>query len=496
MRKTKWSPALRGGALIGVTALMSFGTLSAVNAAAGDDSESLGAFLGADLAELNAADLAYAYASNPGGPPLDTDPFNLAALELLALDLELVGDGLLQVPLITDGSGPGILDLGEAGTLNSYASSPSTTQATAASGLVADDGTIAVSEDADPADHGTATINLTDLLDQLGVDAVTEELIDEVELEVGALASRASDAAGSDPTSDYRVGDLGLEVESPIVAELSQAIRTALSGVADDLTADLNGLVAADGVINTLLDGIDLDVAGLASLTLGEPTVAVTVGDLAAAIDTALGENAILVSDDGSVEIDLTDGTIEVDLAEIVNPGGPNLNGLPANTSVLTAETISMITAGVTNALGKIVTPITNAVAQVVNETSLTVSVQVTATAGIPPLVPTQTVIDAPITISGTLAQLATGNGTIDADVEVLPDLPLGLGELVSALLGDLTGTLTDQVAQPVLDALGPLVLGIVDATAAEVTGALDLVIDGVLELLDPALDGLLSNIV
>ncbi|MFK4731647.1 hypothetical protein ROT00_18305, partial [Agromyces mediolanus] len=87
------------------------GALSA-QAAPSDPSQALGQFLGADLLQLQAADLAYAYASDPGGPASEADPFDLAVLQALGLQLDLIGNGLVQVPLLTDGTGPGLLNLG------------------------------------------------------------------------------------------------------------------------------------------------------------------------------------------------------------------------------------------------------------------------------------------------------------------------------------------------------------------------------------------------
>ncbi|WP_350347468.1 IPT/TIG domain-containing protein [Agromyces sp. G08B096] len=488
----------RGVAWTSALALV-FGGSTALTAVAapGDDAEALGQFIGADLLELQAADLAYAYASDPGGPPLDTDPFNLAVLGALGLELDLIGDGLLQVPLVTDGTGPGILNLGEIGVVNSYASTPSAAEAVAASGAVSDDGTIAVSEDADPADFGNATIELTDLLAQLGVAAVTDELIDQASFEVGALASRAVDLPGADPTSDYRVTDLQVNLHSPAVAAITTDLRTAITGVSGSLTTSLNGLAAPGGVVDTLLAGVDLELAGLSSITIGEPTITVAVGDLQSAVDTVLGgDGAVLVSDDGAVTVNLTDGSITVDLATLVNPGGPNLNGLPPNTSVLTTEVIAMITAGVSNALGKIVTPLTNAVNQLVQESTVDIDIPISATAGLPVLgIPDQDVLTANVSVSGTLAQLASGTGTTDADITVLPGLPGPLATVINGLTAGLETLLLDEVADPVLGVLGPAVTGILAATSTEVTAAIDGVVDAVLDLLSPAIDGLLANI-
>ncbi|NKF33069.1 choice-of-anchor G family protein, partial [Pseudomonas sp. BGM005] len=84
---------------------------------------------------------------------------------------------------------------------------------------------------------------------------------------------------------------------------------------------------------------------GATATILGLDTVGQTVADQVL--------NEPLENPTGSVLVDLETGTISADLAQIlVETGqGADLNNLPANTPVLSAQTIAAIQQGVTSAL-------------------------------------------------------------------------------------------------------------------------------------------------
>src|SRR5690606_3573993 len=109
--------------------------------------------------------------------------------QLIGLNL-----GTLGIPLIGDGTNGGLLNLGPGaglGLLNGYANAPNATTATAASGAVTSDGSLNVGAINDPTSQ-SASIELTALLGQLGLDGLTDEIIDDLSLELGALATTAS----------------------------------------------------------------------------------------------------------------------------------------------------------------------------------------------------------------------------------------------------------------------------------------------------------------
>jgi len=479
------------------------GISAPANAAPGDNTEALAQFLGSNLLSSDLLTVGTAESGSPGGPPTDTNPLNLQALQALGLELQLIGDGL-EVPLITDGTTPGLLNLGQAGAIQNYAAT-TPSGAVAASGLISNDGTIAISENASPTDLGNSSINLTSLLSQLGIAGATGPVIDTLALQIGALASRIESTPGQPTTTAYRVTDLKAQVHSALVAALATSLRNAGVSVGGTLSTSVNGLVGTGGVLTGVVNAVPpVRLLGLADVTLGQPTIAVDIANLGAVVDTVLGSNAILVSDNGAVTINLTTGTVTINLAAVVNPGGTGLNGRPANTSVLTTANIATITAGVTNALGKITAPLTAALDQAVRGSSVTISVQVRATL-LPALGNTGTLIDAPITIKGTLQQLATGQGIVDTSgIRLLPGIPLCIGAIVlgacvgvnlNGLVGAVLSTVTTSVVTPLLAALAPAVNGILTATSTQITNALNGVTTPLLAALNPVLDGVLSNV-
>ena len=152
--------------LMGAAAFVTAGALSVLgiavpaDAAPGDNAEALAQFVGASLLQGSLATVGTAEASSPTGPGSETNPLNLAALQALGADLQVTSGGI-TVPLVTPGAPtPGLLDLGSLGALQNYASSTPTTSV-AASGLVTNEGAIAIAENAAPGTGGNATVDFT-----------------------------------------------------------------------------------------------------------------------------------------------------------------------------------------------------------------------------------------------------------------------------------------------------------------------------------------------
>ncbi|MFM2475271.1 choice-of-anchor G family protein, partial [Burkholderia cenocepacia] len=185
MRRTAaWKPI--AGVAAATIAIAGFGVAPAT-AAPDDPEQALARVLGSSLVAEGLLDAATAYTGT-------TEPENPVA-NPLTLDSDLLGASVgvtpgLQLPLIDDGSNSGLLALGEAGTLSSYAATSEGTSV-AASGLLGADGAIAVDEDQAPGTPPAATVDLTQVLDQLGVEGVTDQILEELRLEVGAFAARA-----------------------------------------------------------------------------------------------------------------------------------------------------------------------------------------------------------------------------------------------------------------------------------------------------------------
>lgn len=232
-----------------------------------DQSEALGQVISSELLSLDLLETAISQAGYPTMAGPNSDPINLSLLELLGIDV-----GSLTLPVIDNGSGNGLLNLGSLGTLNSFGSSPNSAQAKAAAGAVTSDGAVAVDPDDEGGGTNSATVDLTALLDQLNISGLTDQIVDEVSLKLGAVASAAEKTNGS-VTSEYVVADAKAVVSSPLVGN----IATQLGGVVDGAGATVNGLVGNGGVIDTIVSGLPtIDVAvplGLAEVAVGNTTV-------------------------------------------------------------------------------------------------------------------------------------------------------------------------------------------------------------------------------
>lgn len=211
--------------------------VTVANAVPDDQSEALGQVISTDLLNLDLADLNTAYTGFPSDPGPESTPLDLEVLQSLTLDL---GDGL-SLPLISQPDEPGLLELGELGALNSFAESPSGTTSTASAGAVGSDGAINLDPD-NPGAYGPAQVDLTNLFDQLGVDGITDEVLDEASLELGATASTATKEDG-EVTSEYMLAGADLAVSSPLLG----AVATQLDGVLGDVGEGVNDFLATDG---------------------------------------------------------------------------------------------------------------------------------------------------------------------------------------------------------------------------------------------------------
>src|SRR5690625_4331729 len=260
----------------GMTAAL---TVPSAFAAPTDDSEAQAHLINLDLSalglELDVLDAITTDSGYPSDEGANTANIDIGVLN--ALGISIPG---IDLPLIGDGTNNGLLDLGEAaaaGVLNGYAASPSAIESLAASGALGADGAIDV-------DAGSSTdparVDLTGLLGQVNVDDLTNEIIDELSLELGALASRAEANAG-DIERDYLLAGAELVVSSPLVAGLSDALQTAVGDVSDEV----NALLGDEGAIQQVLNGLSMDpiaislpvVGEVLSVDLGSPQLNTTV---------------------------------------------------------------------------------------------------------------------------------------------------------------------------------------------------------------------------
>ncbi|MFE2770978.1 choice-of-anchor G family protein [Microbacterium resistens] len=426
---------------------------------------------------IDVAALGHTLTSNPGGPGADNGALDLGVLGgALTIDL---GDGI-NIPLLTDGTTPGLLNLGDLGAAQSYSESPSVTSSLAASGLITEDGGIDVGGIGSSVDP--AHIDLTDLFGQLGIDTLTDQLLDQASLSVGALASTASSDAGT-LTSEYAIAGLGLDLHSPTVAGLTDVVDTAV-GTA---LLPIEALIGPDGQIEQLVDGVlsvidalPLTNAELNALSLDTQPLTDEVRDVLL--------NEPLSNTDGSLVIDLSTGTIHVDLAELVvdRTGATSLNSLDPNTPVLDDAVVNGILDGITDAVtgageNSLISKVVDVVTQGLYNVELTVDIQ--ADISLPIVGP---LVNAPVTVIGSIGGFLGMDGfaapVIDTSQINVAGIPVGtvLQPIIDALSGLVTdiGGALEPVVTNVIDQLQPTLMGVVQPI---VTGLLDNAIEPVL---------------
>ncbi|WP_152666882.1 choice-of-anchor G family protein [Arthrobacter sp. YC-RL1] len=448
-----------------VTSLFIAPCVTAAYAAPNDSSEALGRAIDLNLLTIPVADAGYAYSGNQSSPDAVHAPLNVSALGAIELDL---GPGL-QLPLIGE-AGTGLLQLGQAGVLNSYAEAATATSAKAGAGAVSSNGGIAL--DAEGSDSMTANVDLTKLLKQLKVENLTDSVIDEASLEIGALGSTAEKSDGT-LKSEYLVAGAEATISSPAV----EGLTTSLGGVVDGLGTTLNTTLSSDGVLGTITSGlnaIDIDLRPLARIGITESKVALDGVD--AALDQVKTDvlQGVVTSKSGLVSIDLGTGDVSVDLSKVTTGG---LNGKSANYELLSAQAVQEIADEVTSALSSIVTDLRDALVAALDEIDIVVDLGLEARLALP-------LAEGTANIRGSVASFL---GLVDTEPTTTVDLKLlglNLGELITPLVKGVVGV--------VRGAIGPVLNPVVDGLAGTITG----VVSGVTDPLEPVLEGVLNEIV
>lgn len=454
---------------LGLTVMVTSPSAAAIEQDPNEEAEALGQLVQSELLDDQLVDAAGAYSSFPSNPEEAKTPLNAEALSALDLDL---GNGV-SLPVISEPGGEGLLKLGEAGALNAYGNAPSADSAKASAGAVGKDGALNV-DDINNGDYGNAEVDLTQVLGQAGLDGVTDNIVDELSLSLGAVASTAEANGSEDPSSEYVVADGVMTVSSPAVGGLSDE----LNKVVDGAGGTLEDVIAEEGLADKLgKAGIDINT-GVANLKLGGEgtTVSVEAQDaLNSVVENLVNEK--LADKAGIVSIDLKNGDIKIDLAKVVNgENGEDLNGLDPNTQVLTSETIGKITDAVAEALGTLGGKFNETLKDGLNDAHAKISLPAEGSvAGIP--------ADGKIDIDATLGQLA---GTGEGDPKVTTDL-----NVAGIDLGDLINSITGPLLEGLLGVTEPIIGGILNSTADQVTGGVTDAVDPILSGLDPVFEGL-----
>ncbi|MEW1979582.1 choice-of-anchor G family protein [Citricoccus sp. NPDC079358] len=387
------------------------------------------------------------------GAPTDSFDAYFAPLGVTALEFLSVGLGLIQLPLDTD-----------TGVIGQYGQAQSTGEAVGASGLVNDEGVIAL--EPGTGEPQLATLQLFELLGSLDHDvaSLVGENVADVDLEVGAVAGRAEldgcaaefGALNEAVTREYLVSSVDTAVESPAVGDLV----TGVNGVLTGLENAVNGLASNRGVLDQLTSGVSSLVGGLlGTLRLGNVGVSLTATIDLSSVRSFLA--ADFGDESGVLTINPGTGVVTVDTAALLAATYPGeysqgLNGLPPNTDLLAdPAVVNALTTALTQSLddwlAEIQTLLSGALDAVQVSVDVTLSLRLL---GLP-------IANVDAHVEGGLADLLAGSLAATTDVRLLGLLDLGLLDpLVNGLvngLGGTVGTILDGVLRP-LSALGSAV--------------------------------------
>ncbi|WP_188701509.1 choice-of-anchor G family protein, partial [Microbacterium nanhaiense] len=480
-RVKPWLTAKRVGGVVTATAItaafVGAGATSAT-AAETDDSESLAQMIASDLlnevigglTDEQLLDVGVTTSGNPSDEGANFNPLNIGALGLLDVNLPTVNLPLLKTPDQENG----LLDLGNAGLVNSFGHSPTATSSKAAAGVVTEDGAINV----DGINEGStdfASVDLIDLLRQLNLEGVSDAIVDGLSLDLGALASVAEENAGV-VTSDYVVAGAEIAVSSPLAGDLT----TALGGASTNLGLALNEALGSEGTLVGALNDIDLDInLGLLAATVQSGSVGVNGLDAALAeVDELL--TSTIGDDNGLLSLDLGAGDITIDLSKLVESG--DLNGLGANTQLLNATTLTLITNAAADLLGNVVTDVVDPVKNIIN------SLQVDIELGVNLSVPLVASVAADVSINAPLGQLLGTAEDFDTD---LINIEVEQGGLLGALLGAL-GIELDGLINALLT---PVLNGVLNAVGDTVGLTVVPLLDNLEEVISGPLASLLNGL-
>ena len=318
----------------------------------------------------------------------------------------------------------------------------------------------------------TANVDLTKLLKQLKIDNLTDSVIDEASLEIGALGSTAEKTDGALKT-EYLVAGAEATISSPAV----EGLTTSLGGVVDGLGTTLNTTLSSDGVLGTITSGleainIDLGLLGRVGVTNSK----VALNGVDAALDQVKKDvlQGVISTDTGLVSIDLGTGDIAVDLSKVTTGG---LNGKPENYELLTPAAVQEIADEVTTALSNLVTDLRDTLVAALDDIDIVVDLGLEVR-----LLAPVTTGDAKITGS-----VASFLGLVDTE----PTTEVNL-KLAGLEIGTLVTPLVKGVVGVVRGVIGPVLNPVVDGLAGTISG----IVKGVTDPLEPVFSGVLDQIV
>ncbi|ACZ23238.1 Ig-like domain-containing protein [Sanguibacter keddieii DSM 10542] len=396
------------------------------------------------------ASLAPAYSADPSAPGTVASPLQLSVLNTLGIDL---GGGVQLF-------GPnGVIAVGA---LEQYATT-SDEASYAASGAITQDGAIAVGGRG-PQDN--ASVDVTQLLGRAGVAPITQGLISQLRVELGALSANAESVGDALATGDYQIADGTLIFTSPVVSTLTTDLGTVLTNLSTTTnaitgpTGSLGSLLPgiANGLVTPLANALRPLTAGLVNVTNVNLTAGLNVN-----LNTALSAITAqpLTSPDSAVSINFATGEVRADIARLIanSQGGPydgTLNNLAPNTEILSTD---LIQAALDGAVGTILDQVpallVNTATGTLNSTAM--SLRLTANAAVGSGVLAVPLVNIDLTVNGTVGQFlglpGAGAPTIDARrTSALGLVPIGT--LLTPILGVVTGTLLPAIVTPLANAI------------------------------------------
>jgi hypothetical protein len=372
--------------------------------------------------------------------------------------------------------------------------------ATGASGAVngLGDGTVAfqTTSPAVPTLPATGTLDLGTALSSVVGAQLSSDItqLSDASLTMGALGSITDDENGcqdiwqgiqdsaASVARSYLLAALQLNLTSSLVGRTTTAIGTTVTSLGTALgaleptgtalntaTVDPATHTSLAGALTTVLalsplPGVTVGVSGAPTVTAG---VTFDLASIASLLTGTIGS--------GGVSLNLGTGVVSIDLAQIL--GHSDLDGLTANSSLLTTPRITAILAGITGAISTLInTTVDNAVTALI--TSATVHVSINTDIGLQMALVNVDALHADVELSGTLGDYVdeahNAAPTVAVTLTVLPAASAITGLLnVGNLLSSLTATLSSTILPVILPLVDDLALTAVNtaAPAALATG-------------------------
>ncbi|MCS5480893.1 choice-of-anchor G family protein [Corynebacterium sp. YIM 101645] len=379
----------------------------------------------------------------------------------------------ISLPLVDTGDERGLLDLGSPGlgVLSAYAATPDANNAHAAAGVLGQDGFINV--DAHQGSGNIQTeIQLTRFLQQLGISGLTDQVVDDLALRLGAVSSSAQETSGT-VTAEYAIANAELNLHSPLLGQIGSSFRP--GGVGADLDEAVEA-VAGDGALVNRILGVVNGVLGrlgvLSALTDGPVTIDT---DLETTLNELLAEPLYngTSPETSLVVLNPASGDLTVNLEYL---HGGNLSNLPANTELLTAAQINQIVAAV-NGLLSGPDGLTARIQATVEEGLLATDIRIPLRINLLPTILDDGLELATVTIDGTLGDILNGTrGVVSGD---LLGGTIPLNSILDTVVGALGGV--GNLLRPALTAPTTSIINAVLTDTSTLVSGLDPVLRGVL---------------